>query len=106
VRKIFLEDQPVVEAQRPELLPYDLGAELHIKSDAMAVAYRRLRARFLEAGWGIDVDTIRSQVTGKRAVVIPSPARRENSELARAWVVPEVPVLQLERKARGAKRGS
>lgn len=35
VYKIFNQDRPVVEAQRPELLPYDLGAELSVKSDAI-----------------------------------------------------------------------
>ena len=101
VMKIFLEDQPTVEAQRPELLPYDLGAELHLKSDAMAVAFRKLRKKYLDMGWGIDVDTIRSKHTGRSAVVIPSPARREQPELARAWVMPEVPVLQLRKRASG-----
>ena len=28
---------------RPELLPFDLGAELHVKSDLIAVHYRRRR---------------------------------------------------------------
>jgi phenylpropionate dioxygenase-like ring-hydroxylating dioxygenase large terminal subunit len=93
VRKIFLEDQKTVEGQRPELLPYDLGAELHVRSDAMGVAYRKMRNRFIDQGWGIDSATIRSECTGRRAVVIPSPARRENPELARAWVMPEVPTL-------------
>ena len=35
------EDIPVVESQRPELLPLDLQAELHLKSDRTAIAYRR-----------------------------------------------------------------
>lgn len=99
--KIFLEDQPTVEAQRPELLPYDLGAELHLRSDAMAVAFRKLRAKYLDMGWGIDIDTIRSRHTGRSAVVIPSPARREVPELRQAWVMPEVPVIQLRKRASG-----
>jgi phenylpropionate dioxygenase-like ring-hydroxylating dioxygenase large terminal subunit len=35
------QDRMVVESQRPELLPLDLQAELHLRSDRMAIAYRR-----------------------------------------------------------------
>ncbi len=35
------QDIPVVESQRPERLPLDLQAELHLRSDRIAVAYRR-----------------------------------------------------------------
>ncbi|MEM7334206.1 MAG: aromatic ring-hydroxylating dioxygenase subunit alpha [Chloroflexota bacterium] len=35
------EDIPVVESQRPELLPLDLREELHLKSDRTAIAYRK-----------------------------------------------------------------
>ena len=35
------EDIPVVESQRPELLPLDLQVELHLRSDRTAIAYRR-----------------------------------------------------------------
>lgn len=40
-RMIFLQDVPVVESQRPELLPLDLQAELHLRSDRLGLAYRR-----------------------------------------------------------------
>jgi phenylpropionate dioxygenase-like ring-hydroxylating dioxygenase large terminal subunit len=39
--QIFAQDQPILESQRPELLPLDLQAELHLRSDRLAVAYRR-----------------------------------------------------------------
>jgi phenylpropionate dioxygenase-like ring-hydroxylating dioxygenase large terminal subunit len=39
--KITMQDKPVVESQRPELLPLDLQAELHLRSDKTAIAYRR-----------------------------------------------------------------
>jgi vanillate O-demethylase monooxygenase subunit len=48
--KVFLDfehfvqeqDRPVVESQRPEMLPHDLTAELHVKAaDKVSVAYRR-----------------------------------------------------------------
>ena len=35
------QDVPIVESQRPELLPLDLQAELHLRSDRTAIAYRR-----------------------------------------------------------------
>jgi len=39
--RIFAQDQPILESQRPELLPLDLQAELHLRSDRTAIAYRR-----------------------------------------------------------------
>lgn len=39
--KIFAQDRPIVESQRPELLPLDLQAELHLRSDRTAIAYRK-----------------------------------------------------------------
>lgn len=97
--KIFLEDQQTVERQRPELLPYDLAAELSIKSDGLGVAYRKLRKKYIDLGWQIDAHLIRSQIDGRGAVVIPSPARREVPELEKSWVMPEAPVIQLRRRA-------
>jgi phenylpropionate dioxygenase-like ring-hydroxylating dioxygenase large terminal subunit len=38
---ITLQDVPIVESQRPELLPLDLQAELHLRSDRTAIAYRK-----------------------------------------------------------------
>lgn len=40
-RAIVGQDQLVVESQRPEQVPFDLAAELHLKFDAVAVAYRK-----------------------------------------------------------------
>jgi len=43
--KITLQDMVILENQRPEELPLDLSAELHIKGpDAVAVEYRRMMA--------------------------------------------------------------
>jgi phenylpropionate dioxygenase-like ring-hydroxylating dioxygenase large terminal subunit len=39
--QITAQDKPVVESQRPELLPLDLQQELHLRSDKTAIAYRR-----------------------------------------------------------------
>ena len=45
------QDIPIVESQRPELLPLDLQAELHVRSDRRAIAYRRwLKQRGLRYG--------------------------------------------------------
>lgn len=38
---IFGQDQRIVESQRPLRVPFDLRAELHLKFDAVAAAYRR-----------------------------------------------------------------
>lgn len=38
---IFAEDRRIVERQRPEELPLDLGAELHVTADRMTLAYRK-----------------------------------------------------------------
>ncbi len=49
--RVFAQDVPVIESQRPELLPLDLQAELHLRSDRIAIAYRRwLRALGLSFG--------------------------------------------------------
>ena len=39
--EIAYQDLPIVQSQRPELLPLDLQAELHLRSDKTAIAYRR-----------------------------------------------------------------
>jgi phenylpropionate dioxygenase-like ring-hydroxylating dioxygenase large terminal subunit len=39
--RIFEQDRPIVESQRPELLPLDLAAELNVRADRTAVMYRR-----------------------------------------------------------------
>jgi phenylpropionate dioxygenase-like ring-hydroxylating dioxygenase large terminal subunit len=38
---VTAQDVPVVESQRPELLPLDLQTELHLTSDRAAIAYRQ-----------------------------------------------------------------
>jgi phenylpropionate dioxygenase-like ring-hydroxylating dioxygenase large terminal subunit len=43
--RVTWQDIPIVELQRPELLPLDLQAELHVRSDRTAITYRKwLRA--------------------------------------------------------------
>ncbi len=40
-RRVLAEDQPMVEAQRPEEIPLDLTEEFHIAADRLSAAYRR-----------------------------------------------------------------
>lgn len=48
---IFEQDRQMVESQRPERLPLDLSAELHLRSDRLAIAYRQyLREKGLQFG--------------------------------------------------------
>ena len=38
---VFSQDERILASQRPEQLPLDLAEELHIKSDRLAIAYRK-----------------------------------------------------------------
>lgn len=52
--EIFLEDQPIVEAQRPRAVPLDMSREVHVKSDALPLVFRKLRRDCLvERGWTV-----------------------------------------------------
>jgi Vanillate O-demethylase oxygenase C-terminal domain len=47
---IFNQDQRIIESQRPEIVSFDLADELHLRFDAIAVAYRRaMQAQSLTA---------------------------------------------------------
>jgi phenylpropionate dioxygenase-like ring-hydroxylating dioxygenase large terminal subunit len=49
--RVAMQDLPIVESQRPERLPLDLQAELHLRSDRVAIAYRTMLRRIgLEFG--------------------------------------------------------
>ena len=52
-RKIFLEDQPIVESLQPKQLPSEPSAELHVQSDAIQLAYRHWRQEQLAKGWAL-----------------------------------------------------
>ena len=39
--RVTAQDVPIVESQRPQLLPLDLKQEIHAPSDRLAVAYRQ-----------------------------------------------------------------
>ena len=80
--KIFLEDQPTVESQRPGLVPTDLAAELHAKSDSIQLAFRRWRQGQIEAG-----AKLVPSGAGTSVGLIASPARR--TDVDQQWVFPE-----------------
>lgn len=77
-RMVLWEDRRVVERLCPELLPFDLSDELHIRADALQVAYRRRRRELVAGGWPVVGDP--AGVGPAR--VLPSPARRA----VRGWV--------------------
>ncbi|WLQ52114.1 aromatic ring-hydroxylating dioxygenase subunit alpha [Streptomyces poriferorum] len=86
VYRIFGQDAPVVDATRPELLPADLGAELHLRSDMISVAYRRRRQELAAKGWAVGSgDRITGDVPERTSTVIASPGRRDVPEFGRAW---------------------
>jgi phenylpropionate dioxygenase-like ring-hydroxylating dioxygenase large terminal subunit len=41
--KIFEQDKPIVESQRPQIIPLELNAELFVAADALQLEYRKLR---------------------------------------------------------------
>jgi len=90
IHYIFKQDDDVISTQRPEMVPFNLTDEMHVRSDALQVAYRRRRNELIEQGWGVDMHQIVGDGPRDTAYVIPSPARRNNPELARAWVHKEV----------------
>lgn len=49
---IFGQDIEILENQKPEELPLDLQAELHLKSDRMSIAYRKYLVS-LGVTWGV-----------------------------------------------------
>jgi vanillate O-demethylase monooxygenase subunit len=38
---IFSQDKRIIVSQRPEMVPFDISDELHLKFDAVAISYRR-----------------------------------------------------------------
>ena len=51
--KIYAEDSRVSESQYPKIVPDSFSAEVHVASDALQIAYRKLRQEYLAMGWGI-----------------------------------------------------
>ncbi|MBW4555152.1 MAG: aromatic ring-hydroxylating dioxygenase subunit alpha [Trichormus sp. ATA11-4-KO1] len=51
--KVGLEDKVVTESQYPKLIPDTLSTEVHVPADALTLAYRQLRQKYLAMGWGL-----------------------------------------------------
>jgi hypothetical protein len=92
--KIFEQDTVIVEEICPELVPTDLREELSVKSDGLMNAFRFKRRELMQRGWALDIEELRNHVDGRRAVVIPSPTRRE--EQGRNFVLKTAPLLPVK----------
>jgi phenylpropionate dioxygenase-like ring-hydroxylating dioxygenase large terminal subunit len=47
--KIFAQDQPIVESQRPQALPHRATTEIHVAADGLQLQYREYRDRAFAA---------------------------------------------------------
>ncbi|AFY75079.1 ring-hydroxylating dioxygenase, large terminal subunit [Synechococcus sp. PCC 7502] len=54
VIKIFEEDRQTVMELKPQILPYDLGTELHVRSDAIQIHFRKECNRYAHKVWTIE----------------------------------------------------
>ncbi len=90
VRKVFAQDDAVVQEVRPELIPEEMSGELHLRSDAMSLEFRRVRQQAVDLGYSV-LGT--SQGTKSSRSIIASPYRHEPG-LERAWVFPATPASQ------------
>lgn len=52
--QVGLEDKIVTESQIPQLIPDNLTSEVHVAADAMNLAYRQIRQKYLAMGWGLN----------------------------------------------------
>jgi len=62
VLRIYEEDREVVESQRRTLAEHELDAEVHVKSDYVQIAYRKLRKKYLESDWMAAMPSIDGEV--------------------------------------------
>ncbi len=60
---------------------FDVADELHVRADALQLAYRRRRRELIESGW----PTVGRPEDAGPVRVVGSPARR-HPDLNRAWV--------------------
>jgi len=54
--KVGLEDRVVTESQYPKLVPDTLLTEVHVPADALTLAYRKLRQKYLSMDWGLKLN--------------------------------------------------
>jgi phenylpropionate dioxygenase-like ring-hydroxylating dioxygenase large terminal subunit len=87
VRKVFAQDDHVVNEIRPELIPEEMNGELHLKSDQMSVEYRRFKQQAVDLGYSV-LGT--AEGNKRQRSIIASPYRREPG-LENAWILPPTP---------------
>jgi phenylpropionate dioxygenase-like ring-hydroxylating dioxygenase large terminal subunit len=91
LRRIFAEDAAILNDAAPNYLPDNLANELSVKDDKFMSSFRAARRRLIEErGWKIDSDEA-CRFDGKKALVIPSPGRRERPDID--WVIDTVPLV-------------
>ena len=94
--KIFEQDTRIVEEICPESVPTDLREELTVKSDGLMNAFRMKRRELIERGWQLDVEKLSAEINGRRAVVIPSPGRREDG--GKNYVLKTAPLVPAKQR--------
>lgn len=91
LRKIFGEDQAIIERAAPNYLPERLMHEMSVKDDKFMSTFRMARRRLIEQkGWQIDSHKV-AEAKGRQVLTIPSPGRRENPDIE--WVMDTVPLV-------------
>ncbi len=95
--KIFEQDTRIVEEICPASVPADLRDELTVKSDGLMNAFRMKRRELIERGWQLDVEKLSTEINGRRAVVIPSPGRREDG--GKNYVLKTAPLVPAKKAA-------
>ncbi|MEP5763626.1 MAG: aromatic ring-hydroxylating dioxygenase subunit alpha [Halieaceae bacterium] len=91
LRRIFAEDQAIIERASPNYLPERLMHEMSVKDDKFMSTFRTARRRLIEQkGWQIDSHGV-AEHKGRKVLTIPSPVRRENPDIE--WVMDTVPLV-------------
>ena len=54
LHKVSKEDSVVSESQYPKVIPGSLSDEVHISCDALSLAYRKLRQKYLAMDWSLE----------------------------------------------------
>jgi phenylpropionate dioxygenase-like ring-hydroxylating dioxygenase large terminal subunit len=100
-RRIFEQDDLVLRRIRPEHVPDGWREEVTLRSDGLQVAFRRRLREFEARGWKIDSERIGREYRGRRACVLPCPARRTVS----SWVLETVPMEAVKSAETAASAG-
>ena len=104
LRRILHEDAAIVEAASPNYLPDNLAHEMSFGDDKFIRTFRAARRKLIEQrGWKIDTRAI-ADGHGEQAFTIPSPARRQLSDMR--WVIDTVPLVPPIKPAPAAATGS